>query len=391
MDFRFTAQEETFRATLRAFLDQELGEGWSGHSGDTLFAFEDEWLEAVAFTRRLARHGWVAPHWPVEYGGAGLTVMEQLIFNEEMALRNAPVVNGPGIGMVGPTLILHGSEEQKRRFLPRITAVDEIWCQGYSEPGAGSDLASLQTHAVRDGDDYVVNGQKIWTTNAHHADWMVLLVRTDPDAPKHRGISMLLVDMRTPGITVHPLPNMAGLHTFNQVFLDNVRVPRTHLVGEENHGWYVGVTLLDFERSNIGANARLRREFGRLLAALRDSPYQNMRTSLRAQLADLAIAIEAGRTIAYRVAFLQSQGKIPNYEASMSKLFHSELAQRLANVCVQAFGLAGQVLPETTWHAPAGGRFCLEYMESVPATIAAGTSEVQRNVIATRGLGLPRA
>ncbi|MBK7329947.1 MAG: acyl-CoA dehydrogenase family protein [Dehalococcoidia bacterium] len=190
----------------------------------------------------VGKQGWTAPHWPKEYGGAGMSVIEQFVYSEEMAMARAPQTGGSGVQMLGPVLIRYGTEEQQREHLPRITSGEVQWCQGYSEPGSGSDLASLQTRAIRDGDDYVVNGQKIWTSGAHRADWMFLLARTDPNAPKHRGISMLLMDMKSPGISVQPLITLAGDHVFNQEFFDNVRVPAKNIVGEENRGWYVGAT-----------------------------------------------------------------------------------------------------------------------------------------------------
>lgn len=394
MDFRFSPEEDAWRQEVRDFLHEQLPDGWHGHNGDTLMSFPNEWVQAVAFAKRLSERGWIAPHWPKEYGGSGMSIMQQVIYNEEMATFNAPIVNGPGVGMVGPVIILHGTEAQKRRYLPKITALEEIWCQGYSEPGAGSDLASLQTRAVADGDDFVVNGQKIWTTNGHRADWMVLLARTDPDAPKHRGISMFLLNMKTPGITVQPLPNMANLHTFNQVFFDNVRVPKENLVGEENRGFYVGLTLLDFERSNVAGGARAKRELQRIADYCRETKRNGGRLidepRVRSKLAELAIEIEVGRYISYRVASLQARGLVPSTEASCAKLYHSELSQRMANATVNIMGLAGQLRPEAGHWAPMGGRDCIHYMEVVPATIAAGSSEIQRNIIATRGLGLPR-
>ncbi|MCA9857968.1 MAG: acyl-CoA dehydrogenase family protein, partial [Dehalococcoidia bacterium] len=218
----------------------------------------------------LAANHWVAPQWPAEYGGGGLSSMEQFVLNQELARAGAPGVGGSGVSLLGPTLIVHGTEEQKQQYLPSILNASTVWAQGYSEPGAGSDLAGLQTRAIRDGDDFVINGQKIWTSGAHAADALFCLVRTDPAAPKHRGISFLLIeDINTPGITVRPLVNMAGRHYFNEVFFEDVRIPARNLVGEENRGWYVGMTLLDFERSNIGGAVSARRTLDRLIAEIR--------------------------------------------------------------------------------------------------------------------------
>jgi alkylation response protein AidB-like acyl-CoA dehydrogenase len=395
MDFHFTPEEEEFRQEVRSFLDAELGGEWQGPTGDELNSTDELWSTAVDFTKKVAKRGWIAPAWPKEYGGAGMSIMQQLVYNEEMARAAAPMINGPGTGMVGPTLIVHGTEDQKRRFLPGITSVSTMWCQGYSEPGSGSDLASLQTRADRDGDDYVVNGSKIWTTHAHRADYCFLLARTDQDAPKHRGISAFLLDMHAPGVTVRPLVNLANIHTFNQVFFDNVRVPKENLVGEENRGWYVGVTLLDFERSNVAGAIRSRRSLEKLVEYCKETKISEKHPeawpALRLRLADLAVSIETGRYLSYRVASMQSRGLIPNYEASVTKLYHSELGQRLTWLGMQVTGLYGQLRPENERWAPMGGRPAISYMESIPATIAGGSSEVQRNVIATRGLDLPRS
>ena len=261
------------------------------------------------------------------------------------------------------------------------------WAQGYSEPGAGSDLGSLQTRAVRDGDEFVVNGQKIWTSAAHTADAMFALVRTDPEAPKHRGISFLLIDdIKTPGISIRPLIDMAGGHYFNEVFFDNVRVPATNVVGEVNRGWYVGMTLLDFERSNIGGAVAARRTLRRLLDLIHSDERLRERVTsgtLRQELAQRYIETEVMYQYSFRIISMQNRGEIPNYEASTAKLFNSELSQRLAQTAMQCLGLAGNLVSDESSFAKA-------YLGAVPATIRGGTSEVQRNVIATRGLGLPR-
>jgi alkylation response protein AidB-like acyl-CoA dehydrogenase len=289
--------------------------------------------------------------------------------------------------------MVHGTEEQKRQFLPPIAHGEVVWCQLFSEPGSGSDLASLQTRAVADGDDFVVNGQKIWTSGAHHSDCAILLARTDPDAPKHRGITYFLVDMRSPGVEVRPLVNMLNGHAFNEVFLENVRIPRSQVVGEVNRGWYVGTTTLDFERSGIGRFASGRRLLEELSTHARDTRANGRRLidvpKVKMELAERVIENDVGRYLAYRVAWMQSAGKIPNYEASMVKLYGSELQQRIARTAIGLLGLGGQLI-EGSLRAPLGGHMAMQYMAVVPSTIAAGTSEVQRNIIATRGLGLPR-
>ncbi len=320
-------------------------------------------------------------------------IMEQVVMREEMAYARAPLLDIFGVNMIGPVLMMYGTEEQKKQHLPGIASGEVMWCQGYSEPESGSDLASLQTRAVRDGDDYVVNGQKIWTSNAHRADWIFMLARTDPDAPKHKGISFLLTPMKAPGISTRPLINMAGQHGFNEVFFEDVRVPATNLVGEENRGWYVGATLLDFERSGIGSSAAVRRNLDDLLGYVRESAGNGgagRDRTARHKLAELVIETDVGRYLSYRVASLQARGEVPNYEASVAKSYLSELSQRVAGAGVNIMGLAGQVRPESPKWAKLQGRLTLQYMVTLGQTIAGGTTEIQKGIIATRGLGLPR-
>jgi alkylation response protein AidB-like acyl-CoA dehydrogenase len=318
--------------------------------------------------------------------------MMQVIYNEEMAYNRAPTQLGVGPDRVGPTIILYGTDEQKTRHLPGIAGAETVWCQGFSEPAAGSDLASLQTRADLDGDCYVVNGQKIWTSLAHLADWCVLLVRTDQAAPKHKGISFLLVDMRLPGIEVRPLVDMTGRHHFNELFFDNVRVPRDCLVGEENRGWYVAAATLDFERSGINRVVAGIRVYEELREYARESTRNGGRIyddpGVRLKLAELGLEFAVGRLLSYRVASMQAKGQVPNAEASMSKMYGSELQQRLANAGIAVLGLSGQVM-EGPW-APLAGRLEQYYISTSGLTVAAGTSEIQRNIIAGRGLGLPR-
>jgi len=390
MDFKDTPEEARWRQEVREFIQRELPPELRDTDGESgLFGRS----EAMKLWRsRVAARGWIAPHWPKEYGGAGMSVKDQFILNEEFAEAEAPNVGGFGVMMIGPTLIVHGTEEQKRRFLPGILKGETIWCQGYSEPNAGSDLASLQTRAVRDGDDYIINGQKIWTTGAQYADWMYMLARTDPDAPKHRGISMFLVDMKSPGITVQPLTTMAGTQTFNQVFFENVRVPAENRVGEENRGWYVGATLLDFERSGIGNAVGVRKQLERLLNYVRSEPEKltvRFNRNVRLEFADRWIEASVAKWLSYRVISMQAAGQIPNYEASMTKLYMSELQQRIAALAMHLAGMRG-LLATRGPHQALDGRAGFNYVNAVSSTIAGGTSEIQRNIIATRGLGLPR-
>jgi len=290
-------------------------------------------------------------------------------------------------------MIVHGTEEQRKEHLPKILSAEVVWCQGYSEPASGSDLASLQLHAVRDGDDFVLNGQKIWTSGAGTADWTFALARTDPEAAKHRGISFFIADLKTPGISVRPIIDMGGGDELNETFFEDVRVPAGNMVGEENRGWYVGMTLLDFERSNITGAIDARRSVDSLIEYTSSDEGKAMsrmasEPSLRGEVADRAIETEVMFNFSFRIISMQDAGMIPNYEASTSKLFNSELSQRLSNTGVKMFGLHSNLWERD--RAPMRAQFPRSYVMSVSATIAAGTSEVQRNIIATRGLGLPR-
>jgi alkylation response protein AidB-like acyl-CoA dehydrogenase len=289
--------------------------------------------------------------------------------------------------------MLFGNDEQKGRFLGPISRGELNWCQGFSEPGAGSDLASLQTRAVLDGDDFVVNGQKIWTSGAQYANWMFMLVRSDPDAPKHRGITYLLLPMSSPGITVQPLVTMAGSAAFNQVFFDNVRVPRRNVVGEINRGWYVGATTLDFERSGIGNAVSQRQAVEQLVRFAREGGEKSTlghSPAVKTELADRMVEANVAKMLSYRVISMQDRGMIPNYEASIAKLFNTELQQRVARTGMKVAGLYGNVLGSTSPYAAARGRYPQSYLGTVAVTIYGGSSEIQRNIVATRGLGLPR-
>jgi len=392
MEFRFTPEEERFRSDIREFLREELPADWAG-AGVLGEAGEERWEFLRSFQSSLAQRKWLTLGWPEEHGGLAAGHMMQVIYNEEMSYFRAPIQLGVGPDRVGPTIILYGSEEQKRQHLPAIASGNAVWCQGFSEPAAGSDLASLQTSAVADGDFFVVNGQKIWTSLAHHADWCILLARTDPEAPKHKGISYFLLDMKTPGVEVRPLTDMMGRNTFNEVFFDNVRIPRDCLVGELNRGWYVAAATLDFERSGINRVVMGIRMYEELVAYAAESKLDGDRllddSRVRQRLAELAIEFQAGRMLAYRVASMQARGQIPNAEASMSKMYGSELQQRLAGAGMEMLGLGGQIEPGSRW-APLQGRLEQFYLFAAALTIAAGTSEIMRGIIAGRGLGLPR-
>jgi len=399
MEFRDSPAEAAFRQEVRAFLDAEFPPEFAerpvewglfngaGRAVPGFAEFMREW------TKKLNARGWGAPAWPKEHGGGGLSVKEQFILSEEFAWRRAPRPGGIGHGWAGPTIMVYGTEEQKREYLPKIISGEHIWCQLFSEPGAGSDLASLQTRAVRDGDDYVINGQKIWTSGAQHAHMGILLARTNPDAPKHRGISYFLVDMKTPGITVRPLVNMLNSHEFNEVFFEDVRVPAKNLLGEENRGWYLATTTLDFERSGIATSVSHQLIVRDLVRFAKESAVGSRsvatRPSLRTELADRAIEAQVESLISYRIISMQERGQIPNKESSIAKLYSSELDVRLAVTAMHLAGLYGQITDREDARV-LGGRIARFYMHSTTSPIGGGTSEIQRNIIATRGLGLPR-
>ncbi len=387
--------EDRLPAYYRRLSDEGIDDGYEGGWVADRRSDEPERREAAEqWGAAVAERGWFAPQWPKDFGGAGLSPMEQFVLNQEFTQVGAPRVGGSGVSLLGPTLIVHGSEEQQRTYLPKILSGEVVWAQGYSEPGSGSDLASLQTRAVLDGDEYVINGQKIWTSNAHHADALFALVRTDPEAPKHRGISFVLVDdIHTPGLTVRPLINMAWEHGFNETFFEDVRIPARNVVGETNRGWYVGATLLDFERSNISGAVELRRNITQLVdyALSEDGREASKITeSLRHELAERYIETEVGFNFSFRIISMQGAGQIPNHEASIAKMYISESRQRLARTGTKAFGLYSNIWDVDDVRAPAKAAFTRRYITTIPGTIGAGTSEIQRNIIATRGLGLPR-
>jgi len=387
MDFRFSEEEEAFRKEVQEFLARE----WTLPEWDPDKA--EDWEAARDFERKLVTRGWLTMAWPKQYGGLEVSHMKQLIFRDEMSYAGAPIVDGQGISMVGPCVMVHGTDEQKERFLPPIAKGEVVWSQGFSEPNAGSDLASLQCRAVRDGDDYIVNGQKTWTTAATRSDWIHVLVRTDPDAPKHRGISYLLVDMKSPGITTQPIVNMSGFAGFHETYFEDVRVPVANLLGEENRGWYAAMTTLSFERSSIGFASGARRTLQELAQYCRETKRGGCPLiddpRVRRKLATLAVEIEVARFISYNVAWLQSKGQVPIYESSVAKTYTTELRQRIANAGLQILGLYGQLDESSKW-APLHGRLKYQYLWTVGETIYAGSNEIQRNIIAQRGLGLPR-
>ena len=384
MNLRLTPAQVALRDEVRGWLASAMRPEIEAFH----YAEEEDPPALNAFNKQLAAKGWIAPSWPREYGGMELGAVEQLVFGDEMAYWRAPNgARGPAVGYAGPTIMIAGTEEQKRRHLPGITNWDVVWCQGFSEPGSGSDLASLSTTAVRDGDDWILNGSKIWTSHGHYADWMYLLARTDPEAPKHRGITYFLLDLKTPGVSYHPMRNMAGRLTFGQFFFDNVRMPAESLLGEVNRGWYLATTTLDLERSNIANAGAARRAVDDLCGYARET--SGLATVHRHRLAQHAVEVAVATMQSYRVASIIAAGGVPNQEASLLKLFLSELDQRIAATGLHVLGPHGAVMPGSPYER-LQAQFALTYLTTVPRTIAGGTSEIQRNIIATRGLGLPR-
>lgn len=384
MDLTPSPKEADFREELRTWLSSNIPDPFLG---DRNFQNVEYVAYLRAWQRTLAEAGWLGITWPEEYGGGGMSPVEQTIFLEEMAHAKAPpVIALVGIGIIGPTIAALGTEDQKQRFLRKMLLGDEIWAAGFSEPNAGSDLGSIATRAARDGDHFVVNGQKTWTSYAHISDWIFLIVRTDPDAPRFGGISCLLVDLKTEGVSVRPLKTIAGDATFNEVFFSNVRVPAEHLCGELNGGWQVLMTALMFERNNLGGDyaVHLADVIDRMVAAARgrgvvDDPV------FRQKIAQAHVELEVFNMISARALDTSVKAGSPGAESAILKLYWSELNQRTAQWATEILGPYGQL---TVGEA---GEFSYNYLKSRGSTIAAGTSEVMRNTIATRVLGLPKS
>ncbi|MDA1297473.1 MAG: acyl-CoA dehydrogenase family protein [Chloroflexi bacterium] len=391
MRFEFTSEDERFRAELRALLAANLPAGWTGPPDE---ADDADWALSQRMRKAIAARGWLVMHWPAEYGGQDASPMRNIIFAEEMAHHRAPGNDRFGTRMIGPVLMRYGSDEQKRKYLPDIAAGGIQWCQGYSEPDAGSDLASLKTRAVLKGDRFVVNGAKIWTSLAHRADMMFMLVRTDPGAPKHRGISMLLADMNAPGVEVRPIINMSGSHSFNQVTFDDVEVPVENLVGDLNNGWRVGMSVLNYERSGVDYVGWGQRAWDELAQFCREESGPDGRPlsadpAVRRRMAELDAELEGARLLTYEVAWHQQKGEAPAEVASMSKLAGTVANRNVLDYGMRLLGMYG-VLEQGSAHAKLQGRFFKMRMYYTSGEILAGTTEIQKNLIAWRGLELPR-
>ena len=394
MDFNYTQEDQAFRTEVRTWLEanKKFAPPPSNIMADE---GEGDWEARVNWHKKLNAGGWVAVNWPKEYGGRGATVMQRLIYREELSRLglNEPML-GMGINLLGPTLIHWGTEEQKKNHIPKILKGEEVWCQGYSEPGAGSDLASVQTRAVDDGDDFVVNGQKTWTSIAQHADMIFALVRTDPAAPKHKGISYLLIDMHSPGVTVRPLVQMTGGKGFNEVFFEDVRVPKKNIVGERNNGWQVAMTTLMFERGGGGGEGAMGEvyELARLARRIPRSGDGSTAwddSSVRQKVAEFAAEAQALRYTGYRQLTRQLKGLPPGPEGSMMKLCGTELALKIAIYAMELLGPYSQL----EFNAPFAvdkGKWSFRMLAARGPTIYAGTNQIQHNIIGERVLGLPK-
>ncbi len=389
MEFGWTKEDEAFKEEVRGFIKEVLPADWTGLGGES----SENLAFSRAVERKLGARRWLVLAWPKEYGGLGATHWQQLIFKEEGSYNRLPGMTNLGINVIGPSIMIYGNDEQKEKYLPGIASGELHFCQMFTEPGAGSDLGSLTTRATRDGDFYLINGQKTFTSGAHQADYGWLAARTDPDAPKHKGVSTFVIPTNLPGITITPQINVMGEHHQNHVFFDNVRLPREQLVGVENRGFYQVMTTLDFERSGVERWAGGRRLLDDLVSYVISERGSKgvaaLPSGVRNKLADAAITAEAGRYICYRITHMQSQGMIPNKEASMSKVLNAHFYQGIANLGVNVLGMYGPLHHDSKW-AKLRGLFEYQILSTIPTTISGGSVEINRNIIANRGLELPR-
>lgn len=389
MDLKWTEEDEEFRQEVRTYLEANVPADLETH-GDEGFEATRQWQH------KLAEDGWVAIHWPKEYGGRGASILQTVIFNEEYSrVRGPSLPNSLGIGLLGPTLMVHGNDEQKQRHLNKILTAEEIWCQGFSEPDAGSDLAALQCRAELDGEEFVVNGQKIWTSYGKYGDWIFTLVRTDSSAEKHAGISFLLIDMHSPGIEVRPLKEITGESLFAEVFFTDVRVPKANLVGNVGDGWRIAMTTLTFERGagGLAQSVRLRNSVDDLI---RDA--QKVRRNgwtafddpiSRAKIGKDLVDIEVYRYNTLRAISAIANGQQPGPEASINKLYWSEWHKKFTEDALDILGPLGRVTSGGSSEVDSS-RWVNEFLFARAGTIYAGTSEIQRNILAERVLGLPK-
>jgi alkylation response protein AidB-like acyl-CoA dehydrogenase len=397
MDFGFTPEQIALRQQFDDFFRSEMrsapAEWWT--SLEAIYSSDDCWEFHKGVARKLGAKGWLSRPWPAQYGGQDAPLIEQFIFSDVMGYHKGAGVDPLGVGVLAPTLLVSGNDDQKREHLPPLSRGERFWCQCWSEPNSGSDLASLVTRATKVGDEYVIDGQKIWTTGAHRADWCNMLARTNPDERRSRGLSFFLVDMRSPGITVKPIRFMEGSHMFNEVYFDNVRVPARNMVGEENQGWLASQMTSNFERSMIAVFSACKRDLEELAEFCAETRLGGGTLAanplVRHRLAQLSIEIEAGCTFAYAVVWNQVRGGLvaAGPMAAAAKVLASELLQRLTYTACDIMGLYGQV-KDSRW-GMMRGRYGRDYQLCLGLNMGGGTSEVMRNLISSMALGLPRS
>ncbi len=390
MDFKFTEEQEEFRQEVRGFLEEELRQGSFKPSCDA-------WIQGYSpeFTKKVAQRGWIGLTWPKEFGGQGRSNIDRLVLTEEMLRYGAPAAcHWIAERQIGRAIIAFGTEEQKRELLPKILRGEAYVGLGMSEPEAGSDLASLQTRAVEDGDDYIINGQKMWTSCARLMNYIYLVARTDPEAPKHRGISEFVIDASLPGITIKPTIDITGTEAWGEVFYDGVRVSKKYLIGQKNRGFYQILNQLDYERAGLERLMGNYPLFDAIIQFTKETKRKGKPLSqdilIRHKLAQLQIEFEIGRLLTYRVAMVMDEGRAPNWEAAMAKAYCTDFEQCLADTATKILGLYGQLVTESKW-APILGMAPDSYLGSKGYSLQGGTSEVLRNIVALRGLGLPES
>ena len=399
MDFGFGEREETLRREIREFAKAELPRGWLISPFEEDEVRDEDWPFVMSISKKLSEKGWLTMSWPKEHGGQGASLLEQMVYREEAGYWGIPGTHMgvSGVGWVGPCLILFGTDDQKKKYLPLIAAgePDGVWCTGYSEPDAGSDFGNMRTQAVKKDGEYVINGQKIWTSAAHLARWMWLAAITDPNAPKkHQGISIFIVDMKSKGITVNSIINFVGYHTFNDVFFDDVRVPQENLVGDENRGWALLMSALSYERSFVGEMycGYHKRILDELVQYAKDTGlFKEPR--IRHELADRAIDVEIAKIFTYHTFWMKDKGRIPVFEPSRNKVFNDSVMERLARTGMEILGIYSQIDPlsrDSKWRK-LGGAIENLYWLSPGASSAAGTDEIEKNAIGQFGLKLPKS
>jgi len=400
MEIRFSEKEQAFYDEVDEFLQKELPPDWPeqpvvwpGDYSPSGYGTEENYRIALEFRAKVIEKGWLTISWPKEYGGKEYTTIEQAIFDERMSYYRVLNADVLAAGIVGPMILRIGTKEQQKKWVPKIAAGEIRMWLAYSEPNAGSDLGAIETTALEDGDDYVINGQKVWSSGAHLTEYGWMIAKTDPDARKHRGVSLFIVDNKAPGVTMRPIYNILGEHSFNEVFFDDVRVPKENLIGEKNAGFYHLMTALDYERVTLVGVGGFRRIFEELTEYVKTGkrngePLYKI-PSVRSELARLSTNIEILYMLFWRTAEMADRNQDPTVESSVLKVVSTELAQEIADVAMDILGPYGHLTEKTEW-TPLRALVSRGFLDAISATIGAGTSEIQRNIIAQRGLGLPR-